>query len=112
MRRMWLHLAALVVMAAHVASAAQMSNYVIGAQDVLSISVFDEPDLTGKYAVELDGSISLPLIGRVHAAGLSLRELEGELRTKLASGYFRNPQVTIAIEQYRSQRVFIVGAVK
>jgi len=109
---MWLHLAALVVMAAHVASAAQMSNYVIGAQDVLSISVFDEPDLTGKYAVELDGSISLPLIGRVHAAGLSLRELEGELRTKLASGYFRNPQVTIAIEQYRSQRGFIVGAVK
>jgi polysaccharide export outer membrane protein len=91
---------------------AQMSNYIIGAQDVLSVSVFDEPSLSGKYAVELDGSLSFPLIGRVKAAGLSLRDLENEVRKRLAAGYFRNPQVTVAIEQYRSQRVFVVGAVK
>jgi len=93
-------------------TAAQVSNYVIGAQDVLTISVFDEPSLSGKYAVELDGSLSFPLIGRVKAAGLSLRDFESDLRTRLASGYFRNPKITVAIEQYRSQRVFVVGAVK
>jgi polysaccharide export outer membrane protein len=91
---------------------AQVSNYVIGAQDVLTISVFDEPSLSGKYAVELDGSLSFPLIGRVKAAGLSLRDFESDLRTRLASGYFRNPKITVAIEQYRSQRIFVVGAVK
>ena len=89
-----------------------VSSYVIGAQDVLTISVFDEPSLSGKYAVELDGSLSFPLIGRVMAAGLSLRDFETDLRTRLAAGYFRNPKITVAIEQYRSQRVFVVGAVK
>jgi len=93
-------------------AAAQVSNYMIGAQDVLTISVFDEPSLSGKYAVELDGSLAFPLVGRMKAAGLSLRDFESELRTRLAAGYFRNPQVNVAIEQYRSQRVFVVGAVK
>lgn len=93
-------------------AAAQVSTYVIGAQDVLTISVFDEPSLSGKYAVELDGSLAFPLVGRLKAAGMSLRDFESELRTRLAAGYFRNPQLTVAIEQYRSQRVFVVGAVK
>jgi len=91
---------------------AQVSSYVIGAQDVLTISVFDEPSLSGKYAVELDGSLAFPLVGRLKAAGMSLRDFESELRTRLAAGYFRNPRLTVAIEQYRSQRVFVVGAVK
>jgi len=93
-------------------AAAQTSGYVIGAQDVLTISVFDEPSLSGKYAVELDGSLAFPLIGRVKAAGLSLRDFESDIRARLAAGYFRNPQVSVAIEQYRSQRVFVVGEVK
>jgi polysaccharide export outer membrane protein len=93
-------------------AAAQTSGYVIGAQDVLTVSVFDEPSLSGKYAVELDGSLAFPLIGRVKAAGLSLRDFESDIRTRLAAGYFRNPQVSVAIEQYRSQRVFVVGEVK
>ena len=91
---------------------AQTSGYVIGAQDVLTISVFDEPSLSGKYSVELDGSLSFPLVGRIRAAGMSLRDFESDLRTRLASGYFRHPQVSVAIEQYRSQRIFVVGAVK
>jgi len=93
-------------------AAAQTSGSVIGAQDVLTLSVFDEPSLSGKYAVELDGSLAFPLIGRVKAAGLSLRDFESDIRARLAAGYFRNPQVSVAIEQYRSQRVFVVGEVK
>ena len=87
-------------------------DYVIGAQDVLSIAVYDQADLGGKYAVELDGSFTFPLVGRVKAGGLTIRNFEGELKKRLADGFFKNPQVTVAIEQYRSQRVFVTGEVR
>jgi polysaccharide export outer membrane protein len=88
------------------------ADYVIGPQDVLTIQVFDQADLGGKYTVEADGTFSFPLIGRVKAGGLTLRSFEAELKKKLADGYFRNPQVTVAVEQYRSQRVFVMGEVR
>jgi polysaccharide export outer membrane protein len=87
-------------------------DYVIGPHDVLAIQVFDQTDLGGKYTVETDGTFSFPLIGRVTAAGMSLRKFESELKKRLADGYFRNPQVTVAVEQYRSQRVFVMGEVR
>src|SRR3954451_21584517 len=94
------------------ASAQTAGDYVIGPQDVLAIQVFDQADLGGKYTVETDGTFSFPLVGRITAGGLTLRTLEGELRKKLADGYFRTPQVSVAVEQYRSQRVFVVGEVR
>lgn len=87
-------------------------NYVIGPQDVLAINVFDQAGLGGKYSVEADGTFSFPLVGRVKAAGLTLREFEQELKKRLADGFFKNPQVSVAVEQYRSQRVFVVGEVR
>ena len=93
-------------------SAQSGADYVIGAQDVLLIQVFDQQDLGGKYTVEADGTFSFPLVGRVKAGGLTLRGFEGELKRVLADGYFRNPQVTVAVEQYRSQRVFVMGEVR
>lgn len=92
--------------------AGQVGDYIIGPQDVLSITVFDQADLGGKYAVELDGSFSFPLIGRVQAAGMTIRDIEAQLKDKLTKGYFKNPQVTVAIDQYRSQNIFIVGEVR
>ena len=86
--------------------------YLIGPQDVLAINVWDQPDLNGKFTVESDGTFSFPLIGRTKAGGLTLRQFEGELKKKLADGFFRNPEVTVSIEQYRSQRVFVVGEVR
>ena len=101
------------VLSGSVAVTAQSAgDYVIGPHDVLTIQVFDQADLGGKYAVETDGTFSFPLIGRITAAGLTLRNFETELKKKLADGYFRNPQVTVAIEQYRSQRVFVMGEVR
>ena len=93
-------------------AAQSAADYTIGPQDVLTIQVFDQQDLGGKYAVEADGTFSFPLIGRVKAAGLTLRAFEDELKKKLADGYFKNPQVTVAVEQYRSQRIFVMGEVR
>jgi polysaccharide export outer membrane protein len=94
------------------ARAQSAGDYVIGPQDVLTIALFDQPDLNGKYTVELDGSFTFPLIGRVKAGGLTIRDFETQLKTRLADGFFRNPQVTVSIETYRSQRVFVTGEVR
>jgi polysaccharide export outer membrane protein len=88
------------------------SSYVIGSQDLLSITVYDEPDLTNRYRVDDAGFVSFPLISRIVAAGSTLAEFEDRLRTTLASGYLRNPQVRVDVEQYRSQSVVVTGSVR
>jgi polysaccharide biosynthesis/export protein len=93
-------------------AAQSAADYVIGPQDVLLIQVFDQPDLGGKYTVETDGTFTFPLVGRVKAGALTLRGFERELKSRLADGYFKNPQITVAVEQYRSQRVFVMGEVR
>src|ERR1044071_4973963 len=73
---------------------AQVNNYVVGPQDVLTIALFDQQDLSGKYTVEADGTFTFPLIGRVKAGGLTLRSVEEALRKELSNGFFKNPQVS------------------
>lgn len=87
-------------------------TYVIGPQDVIVIAVFDQPSLGGKYVVEADGSFTFPHIGPVKAAGLTVRALEDSLRKRLGETLFRNPQVTVGVETYRSKRIFIMGEVR
>ncbi len=88
------------------------TDYVIGPQDVLAITVFNETDLSGKFTVDADGTFSYPLVGRVKAGGLTLRGLEAELKRLLTGDYLKNPQVTVAVDTYKSQRVFVHGEVK
>jgi polysaccharide export outer membrane protein len=93
-------------------SAGQAELYVIGPDDVLSIVVWNEKDVSGKFNVEADGSVIFPLIGRVQAAGLTVRALEAELKKRLAAGYITNPQVSVTVDTYGSQRIFLVGEVR
>jgi polysaccharide biosynthesis/export protein len=87
-------------------------NYVIGPQDIIVIAVFDQPTLGGKYVVEADGSFTFPHLGPIKAAGLTIRALEDSLRQRLGEKLFRNPQVTVGVETYRSKRIFIMGEVR
>jgi polysaccharide biosynthesis/export protein len=92
---------------------AAATDYVVGPHDVLTITSYDQADLSGKFSVEADGTFTYPLIGRFRAGGLTLRKVEETLKAQLKDeGYFRNPQITVAVEQYRSQKVFIVGEVR
>ncbi|MBI2829344.1 MAG: SLBB domain-containing protein [Acidobacteria bacterium] len=94
-------------------SAQQAANYVVGPQDVLVITSYDQPELTGKFTVEIDGTFTYPLIGRLRVGGMTLRGVEAALRKELVDqGFFRDPQVTVAVEQYRSQKIYIVGEVR
>jgi polysaccharide export outer membrane protein len=88
------------------------ADYIIGPQDVLLISVWNQPDITSKYTVEQDGSFTFPLLGRVASGGLTLRALELALTRQLAEGLFKDPQVTVSVLEYRSKRVFVVGEVR
>ena len=80
-------------------SAEEPRPYIIGPKDVLSVSVFNQPQLTGKYVVEADGMFTFPLVGRMTASGLTLRALEDQFRERLARGYLKDPQVTVTIDQ-------------
>src|SRR5262245_55086890 len=86
--------------------------YKIGPQDVLDVSVFKVPDLTRSVQVADTGTINVPLLGEVPAAGKTARELERDLAKRLGAKYLQSPQVSVAIKEYNSQRVTIEGAVK
>lgn len=88
------------------------SAYKIGPQDVLDISVFQVPDLTGSVQVADGGTINLPLVGEVPAAGKTAQALERDLVARLGAKYLQSPQVTVYVKEYNSQRVTIEGAVK
>ena len=100
------------LLAATTASAESAGEYVIGPPDVLAITVWNQLDLSGKYTVEPDGTLIFPLVGRVTAGGLTLRAFETDLRDQLADGFFKRPRVTVAVDAYRSQRIFIIGQVR
>ena len=92
-------------------AASQIADYVLGPQDIVTVTVFDHPNLSGKFNIEADGTFTYPLIGRVKAAGLTPRALDEVLREKLSGDYLRDPQLSVTVETYRSQKVFILGAV-
>lgn len=88
------------------------TNYILGPQDAVNITVHGETDLSRKYTIEQDGTFTFPLIGRVTATGLTLRQLEQELKKRLTGGGFlKNPEVAVAVEAYQSQRFMIWGQV-
>ena len=85
-------------------------KYVIGAQDVLDISVWKEPDVSRVVPVRPDGKISLPLLNDVQAAGLTPPQLAAQITDSLKK-YVTNPQVTVIVTTINSQRVYILGEV-
>ncbi len=84
--------------------------YIIGEDDVLSINVWKEPDITRLILVRSDGKISLPLIGEVQAAGRTPAQLQQDIADKLRS-YITDPQVTVIVQEIHSQKFNILGEV-
>ena len=87
-------------------------DYRIGAQDLVEVSVFGVEDLRQEVRVNSNGQISLPLIGTVMAGGKSIPELETAIAEKLSDGYLQDPQVSVFVKEFTSQRVTLGGAVE
>jgi len=85
-------------------------SFVIGADDVLSISVWKEPEVSRVVPVRSDGKISLPLAGEIQAGGTTPRQLEKAIAAKLQS-YISEPEVTVIVQQINSQKFNILGLV-
>lgn len=88
------------------------SAYKIGPHDVIEVSVFKVPELSKSVQVSEAGTINLPLVGEVGAAGKTARDVERDLTRSLGAKYLQNPQVTIFIKEYNSQRITVEGAVR
>lgn len=85
-------------------------SFVIGADDVLAVNVWKEPDISRSVPVRSDGKISLPLVGEMQASGQTPRQLEHEISSKLQS-YISEPEVTVIVQEIKSQRFNILGQI-
>lgn len=91
-------------------TAIRPDTYVIGAEDVITINVWKEPDMTKTVPVRPDGMISLPLVGEVKAAGYTPVQLQGILADSMKK-LISEPQVTVVVEKVASLNFNIVGEV-
>lgn len=87
-------------------------NYVLGPEDQITIRVLEAEEIDNKpVRLDFSGNIRLPLVGRIHAGGLTVDQLETELVRELRK-YMRDPQVAVSVTEFRSQPVSVLGAVR
>lgn len=89
-----------------------VSEYRVGPQDLIEINVFQVADLNRTVRLNSVGQISLPLIGAISAGGKTVQELEAEIAKRLSERYLQNPQVSVFVKEFASQRVTLEGAIK
>lgn len=87
-----------------------VEQYRMGPGDRIKLIVFKEPTLSGDYTVSSDGIISLPLIGEITVNGKTANEVTAMVQTMLASGYLRDPKISLEISTYRP--FFVLGEVR
>ena len=92
-------------------SASDSEEYRVGPQDLLEISVFQVTELNRTVRVNTNGDISLPLIGVVHAGGRTVHDVEDDITEKLKRSFLQNPQVSVFVKEFTSQRVTLEGSV-
>jgi polysaccharide export outer membrane protein len=84
-------------------------SYKMGADDKIRVIVFGEPDLSGEFVVNGQGTVALPLIGEVKAVGLTVRELQEQYAAVLREGYLKDPRVSIEVLTFRP--FYVLGEV-
>jgi polysaccharide export outer membrane protein len=87
-------------------------DYEIGPGDILKVIVIGQAEMTGNFAVDPQGMVNFPILGKIKASQHTTLELERKITTLLADGILRRPQVTVSVAEYGSQRVFVTGEVQ
>jgi polysaccharide export outer membrane protein len=96
--------------ASPVSTKVEDDSFVIGPDDVLAVNVWKEPDISRSITVRSDGKITLPLVGELQASGQTPRQLEKTIAARLQS-FISEPEVTVMVQEVRSQRFNILGQV-
>lgn len=86
-------------------------EYVLGAQDVIEIKVVNEPLFSGRFTVGTNGAIDYPYLRHIVASGLTVSDLKMRMQAKLRDGYLKEPQISVRVVDYHSQKVFVLGAI-
>jgi polysaccharide export outer membrane protein len=86
------------------------NSFIIGPDDVLAVSVWKEPEISRSIPVRSDGKITLPLVGELQAGGQTPRQLQMAIATRLQN-YISEPEVTVMVQEVRSQRFNVLGQV-
>ncbi len=99
-----------------------VDEYVVGPQDVLTLTIFNDDTLSRPaLIVDNEGTIDVPFINRVKVSGMTTRQIEEELRRLLGvrtdeqgrmRGFLNNPNISVTVKEFRSQRVYVTGAVR
>jgi polysaccharide biosynthesis/export protein len=93
-----------------VPAAVPRSDYIIGAEDVLTVVFWRDKEMSGDVVVRPDGKISVPLLRDVDAAGSTPDQLRARL-VQAAAKYLEEPDATVVVKEIRSKKVFITGSV-
>ena len=107
----FLYICAIFLLPSFLYAGESTEDYRIGAEDVIQITVYDQPDLSITVKVSPDGYIPFPLLGRIKVEGFTGRELEKDVEKRLLQDYLNNPQVSILIKEYRSRKIYVLGGV-
>ena len=86
-------------------------GYLLQPGDVLTVSVWKEPDLTGDVLVRPDGGLSLPLVGNIEATGQTADDVRAVIDQRLRDKYIPDPTVTVSVKQAIGNQIFIIGKV-
>jgi polysaccharide export outer membrane protein len=87
-------------------------DYLVGAGDILEVTVYGETSLSGPVRVDNDGTFPYQYLNRVKAEGMTTSAIEEAMEKALADGYLRNPQISVEVKEYRSQSVWVQGQVR
>lgn len=101
----------LFICAGYIVSFAEVEEYVLQSGDVISIQVVEHPEFSGRHKIRPDGRINYPVVGEIDVASLTCAQLVKIMEGKLAS-YVNNPVVSVSIEAYYANKIFIIGSVR
>src|SRR5579871_1948329 len=87
-------------------------SYILGPGDIIVIRAFEEEEISDKpFRIDSEGDVNLPILGRIHVGGLTVEQVEANLTERLKT-LVKNPQVTVTVNQLRSEPVFVTGYFK
>ncbi|MBD90354.1 MAG: polysaccharide biosynthesis protein [Deltaproteobacteria bacterium] len=84
----------------------------LGVGDVFSVSVYGEKELSGEHQISPEGTVDVPLIGRVEVQGKTPSEIARVLEERFLAGYLKAPYVSVYVKQYNSKKIFVLGMVR
>lgn len=84
----------------------------LGVGDVFAVKVYGEKELSGEHQISAEGTVDIPLVGRIEVQGQTPSEIASRLEERFLDGYLKSPHVSVYVKQYNSKKIFVLGMVR